>query len=160
VGVDGLATAKVLLSAVRAEAPDLVLTGVRAVDADQEQVGPMLGTLLGWATATSVAEFDLAGTILEVVREVEGGRDRVELTLPAVVSLTKAGLALRRPSLAGIMASKKKPMEVRDAEVIGGRVRAVALKLPAEKRAGKVVGEGPDAVPELLRLLREEAGAL
>jgi electron transfer flavoprotein beta subunit len=159
-GPDGLATAKILRSAVEAQGPDLVLAGVRSVDGDQEQVGPMLGTLLGWACATCVSEIEGGDGVLIAVREVEGGRERVQLTLPAVVTLTKGPFELRRPSLPGIMAAKKRPLEVREAEVVSPRVRVVALELPPARKEGRIVGEGPDAVPELIRLLRDEAGAL
>jgi electron transfer flavoprotein beta subunit len=157
---DGLATAKTLRAALASEGPDLVLAGIRAVDGDQAQVGPMLATLLDWGCVTAVSELDVGDGVATAIREIEGGRERVELSLPALVTMTKGPVELRRPSLQGIMAAKKKPLETRDAEPIAARVRILALDLPPERAPGKIVGEGPDAVPELVRLLREEAGAL
>jgi electron transfer flavoprotein beta subunit len=159
-GADGLATAKMLRTAVGSISPDLILAGVRAVDGDQEQVGTMLGTLLGWACATGVAGLEAGEEGLIAVREVEGGRERVALSLPAVATMTKGAFELRRASLPGIMAAKKKPLEFREVDPVASRVRVLALGLPPERKEGQIVGEGPDAVSELLRLLREEAGAL
>jgi len=66
----------------------------------------------------------------------------------------------RYPALKGIMAAKKKPMEIKPTPLGVGDVEIVALTLPPERKEGKIVGEGPAAVPELVRLLREEAKIL
>jgi electron transfer flavoprotein alpha/beta subunit len=58
------------------------------------------------------------------------------------------------------MAAKKKPLEKKDAEVSEARIAVQSLEYPPERSAGRIVGEGPDAAPELTRLLREEANAL
>jgi electron transfer flavoprotein beta subunit len=58
------------------------------------------------------------------------------------------------------MAAKKKPLDVRPTALGAGGLEVLALTLPPERQAGKIVGEGPAAVPELVRLLREEAKVL
>jgi electron transfer flavoprotein beta subunit len=66
----------------------------------------------------------------------------------------------RYPALKGIMAAKKKPLEVKPTAPGAGALEVLSLALPAERQAGKIVGEGAAAVPELVRLLREEAKVL
>ena len=63
----------------------------------------------------------------------------------------------RLPSLKGIMAAKKKPLELKPVSLGQGTLTTLGLSLPPERKAGQIVGEGPDAVPALVRLLREEA---
>jgi electron transfer flavoprotein beta subunit len=66
----------------------------------------------------------------------------------------------RYPALKGIMAAKKKPLEVKPVTLGAGGVELLAMTLPSERAAGRIVGEGAAAVPELVRLLREEAKVL
>ncbi|MGH6914961.1 MAG: hypothetical protein ACREH3_14790, partial [Geminicoccales bacterium] len=66
----------------------------------------------------------------------------------------------RYPSLKGIMAAKKKPLEEKEAQLGESRVRVLGLDYPPERPPGKMVGQGVDAVPELVRLLRQEAGVI
>ncbi len=158
--MDGLATAKALAAEVSGADASLVLLGVRAADDDQQQVGPMLGTLLQRACVTGVTEFDLSDGKVVCRREVEGGSEVVEADLPAVLTITKGAYEPRYASLKGIMAAKRKPLEQKPGAVGEARIAVERMEYPPERTAGKVVGEGPDAVPELVRLLREEANAL
>jgi electron transfer flavoprotein beta subunit len=77
-----------------------------------------------------------------------------------VLTITKGAYEPRYASLKGIMAAKKKPLEEKPAQVGDSGIETRALNYPPERKAGRIVGEGPDAVPELLRLLREEAKVL
>jgi len=156
-GWDGLETARVLAAELKDAGADLVLFGMRAVDADQQQVGPMVAELLGLPCATVVAEIDADGAAVVCHREVEGGIEVLEAQLPAVVTMTKGPHEPRYASLKGIMAAKKKPLEEKDAQIAAGRIRLEKLALPPERKEGRIVGNGADAVPELVRLLREEA---
>ena len=158
--MDGLVVAKSLAAAPEVTAADLVLLGVKAADDDQQQVGPMLATLLERPCATAVATFEVEGDRVVAHREVEGGAEIVELQLPAVLTITKGAFEPRYASLKGIMAAKKKPLEKRSAPSGEGRLGIRELTPPPERAEGKIVGEGADAVPELVRLLREEASAL
>ncbi len=160
VTMDGLATAKTLAAHVEEEGPDLVLLGVKAVDDDQQQVGPMLATLLGRPCVTGVAEFEMKDGTAVCRREVEGGVEVVEVDLPAVITVTKGPFEPRYASLKGIMAAKRKPLDTKEVEVPASSLEVKALEPPPEKAEGRIVGEGPDAVPELVRLLREEAKVL
>jgi len=160
VTMDGLATARALAAEIETMDAPLVLLGVKAADDDQQQVGPMLGTLLDRACATAVADFAVEGDGVTARREVEGGKEVLKLSTPAVLSITKGDFEPRYASLKGIMMAKKKPLETRPARVAESRLEVTELSYPPERPEGTVVGEGPDAVPELVRLLREEAGAL
>ncbi|MGQ0561861.1 MAG: electron transfer flavoprotein subunit beta/FixA family protein [Gemmatimonadota bacterium] len=158
--LDGSATAKALAAEIKSIAPDLVLTGMKAVDDDQQQVGTMLGEFIGVPSVSVVAEFELAAGKAVAHREVEGGVEVVEVALPAVITMTKGKHEPRYPSLKGIMAAKKKPLEEKDAQLPPARVVVKEITNPPERPAGRIVGQGTDAVAELVRLLREEAKVL
>ncbi len=91
---------------------------------------------------------------------MEGGTEVVELDLPAVVTLTKGAFELRYPSLKGIMAAKKKALEMKDVDLPDARLTIERLDYPPERAEGRILGEGAESVPELVRLLREEANVL
>ena len=157
---DCLGTAEKLAEAIRGREYDLVLFGKQGVDDDNLQVPAMVAELLDLPCATVVVELEVDGGRVKASREVEGGHEVAEFDLPAVVSAQKGLNEPRYASLKGIMQAKKKPLEeieVGDAEA---RVEIKQLTLPPERAAGEIVGEGPDAVPELVRKLREEAKVL
>jgi len=155
--MDGLATAKVLAAEIAGHDAQLVLFGVKAIDGDQQQVGPMVAELLNRPCATSVASLELAGGLAVCRRSVEGGTEIVEVDLPAVATVTKGSYQPRYASLKGIMAAKRKPLEERDAPALESDLVLLGMVPPAERPEGRIVGEGPEAVAELVRLLREEA---
>lgn len=159
-GMDGLATARALAAELNGTDAPLILLGVKAVDDDQQQVGPMLATLLNRPCVTGVADFELRDGTAVCQREVEGGVEIVEADLPAVITVTKGEFEPRYASLKGIMAAKRKPLEEKDAHVPDARLVVQGLDEPPERPEGKIVGEGPEAVTELVRLLREEAKVL
>ena len=98
--------------------------------------------------------------MLRCDRDVEGGTEVVELDLPAVLTFTKGAFELRYPSLKGIMAAKRKPLDVKDVDLPEGRLIVQRLDYPPERAEGRILGEGVEAVPELVRLLRDEANVL
>jgi electron transfer flavoprotein beta subunit len=155
--MDGLATAKTLAAELRDSTAPLVLFGVRAADDDQQQVGPMFAVLTGRACVTGVSSFSVQGDVVTCEREVERGSEVIEVKLPAVLTITKGPHEPRLASLKGIMAAKKKPLVEKPAAAHAPRIHLRALAEPPPRPAGRVVGQGPDVVPELVRLLREEA---
>jgi electron transfer flavoprotein beta subunit len=157
---DALEVAKVIAAEVQAGGYDLVLAGKMAVDDYNHAVGPMVAELAGLPCVTAVVKLVAANGALEAEREVEGGVEVVTAPLPALVTCDKGLNNPRLPSLKGIMAAKKKPLDVKPAAAAAGRFTVTALELPAERQAGRIVGEGPDAVAELIRLLRDEAKVL
>jgi electron transfer flavoprotein beta subunit len=154
---DPLATAKALASEIQVLAPQIVWLGKQAVDDDQAQVGPMLGELLSWPCVTVVAKFELSGNKAVVEREIEGGREVIEVELPVVLAADKGLNEPRYASLKGIMAAKKKPIDEKAASLAHPGLEILSMALPAGRAAGRIVGEGVGAVPELVKLLREEA---
>jgi electron transfer flavoprotein beta subunit len=158
--VDGLEVARALAAELEGHDLDLILFGSKAADDDQQQVGPMVAELMGLPCVTVVAELEAEGDRVVCHREVEGGTEVVEVQLPAVVTITKGPHDPRYPSLKGIMAAKRKPMEEKPVEVRESRIRIRSYRDPEARPEGKIVGEGPDAVPELVRLLRDEAKVL
>lgn len=157
---DALAVAKALAEAVKGLDAGIVWLGKQAADDDGAQVGPMLATLLGRPCVTVVAKFELAGTTAKVEREIEGGREQVEVPLPAVFTTDKGLNEPRFASLKGIMAAKKKTIEERAVDLGAPNLERLALELPPPRKGGRIVGEGVGAVPELVRALHEEAKVL
>ncbi len=159
---DPLTTARAIASVVRELGPDLVIAGKQAVDDDQGQVGSLVAALLDWPQVTVVTELELSpeGGVAE--REVEGGVEVVEFSLPAVLTAQKGLNEPRYASLPGIMKAKRK--EIRqvavDAAVTGEPVlRTTALHVPEERSAGIILRDMDAAAlaKELVRLLHEEA---
>ncbi len=99
VTMDGLATARALVSELGETDAPLILFGVKAADDDQQQVGPMVATLMGRPCATGVSSFELTEGTVVCDREVEGGTERIELPLPAVLTVTKGAFEPRYASL-------------------------------------------------------------
>jgi len=154
---DGLEVAKALAGELKDQGFDLILFGKLAVDDYNYQVGPMTAELLGLPCITSLAHVTVADGKVEAERELEGGMETSTCQLPAVLTCDKGLNTPRLPSLKGIMAAKKKPLEVKAVDLGAGTIEILGLELPPERSAGKIVGEGPDAVPELVNLLRNEA---
>ena len=154
---DSLAVARALADAIKPLGAQIVWLGKAAVDDDAAQVGPMLAELLGLPCVTVIAKAEIDGTTARVEREIEGGREVVEVPLPAVFTADKGLNTPRYASLKGIMAAKKKPIEERGASLGEQNLEVVSLQLPPARKAGRIVGEGVGAVPELVRVLRDEA---
>ena len=160
VPADGLVVARALAAELEDGGFDLILCGKIAIDDSSHQVGPMVAELLGLPCVTAVSKLDLTGGTGTAEREVEGGVEVVEFPLPAVITADKGLNEPRLPALKGIMAAKKKPLEVKPFQGGTAGVDVRKMTLPPERQAGKIVGEGAAAVPELVRLLREEAKVL
>ncbi|HYW07974.1 MAG TPA: electron transfer flavoprotein subunit beta/FixA family protein [Longimicrobium sp.] len=157
--LEGLAVAQALADELRGREYDLVLFGLRAVDDDLQAVGPMTAELLGIPVTSAVTEFQVEDGKVIAQREIEGGTEVMELRMPCALTLTKGAYEPRYASLKGIMAAKKKPLEEKPAAA-SGTIGAQQLSYPPERTAGRIIGQGADAVPELMRLLREEAKVL
>jgi len=164
---DGLRTARIIARAVerRFAGADLLLFGKQSVGADNAQVPAMVAELLGLPQATVVTKLEVEGPAATALREVEGGMEKVALTLPAVVTAQKGLNEPRYETLKGIMAAKKKDIPVVKLDELGlgpddlaSRVEVVGLDVPAPRQAGKVLqGDPAETARELVRLLRDEA---
>ncbi len=158
--VDGFETAKAIAAALKDGGWDLILFGKMAIDDYNHQVGPMVAELLGLPCVTAVAHLEIEDGKGVAEREIEGGIEVVEFPLPAVLTADKGLNEPRYPALKGIMAAKKKPLDVKPVQLGAGGIEVLAMTPPPERKEGKIVGEGPGAIPELVRLLREEAKIL
>src|SRR5439155_8727288 len=134
--------------------------GKMSPDTSNGVVGPMTAELLGLPCVTAISSLDVADGKGTAKRELEGAQGIVEFPLPAVLTVDEGLNTARLPSLKGIMAAKKKPLEVKSAKIPQHQVNVRKLELPAERKAGRIVGEGSAAVPELVRLLQTEAKLL
>ncbi len=157
---DALPVARALADEISGRSFDLILFGKQAIDGDNMQVPQLVAELLGVPCATVVVKLLIEGTRATAHREVEGGHEVAEFELPAVVSAQKGLNEPRYPSLKGIMAARRKPVEAKKIELSAPTLEIVALQEPPASPPGRIVGEGPGAVPDLVRALREEAGAL
>jgi len=157
---DALAIAHALAPELKDHGFDLILFGRNATDSGNACVGPMTAELLGLPCVTAVSHLEIAAGKGVAQRELEGMTETVSFPLPAVLSIDEGIARPRLPSLKGIMAAKKKPIESKPAQLGGVQLTVDKLELPPERAAGRIVGEGPDAVPELIRLLHEEAKVL
>ena len=160
ISADSFEIAKLIASELKSTSWDLILFGRMAIDDYNHQVGVMVAELLGLPCVSAVSHLDIDGTKGVAEREIEGGIEVVEFPLPAVVTADKGLNEPRYPALKGIMAAKKKPLEVKSVQAGPGALEVVALTPPGERKEGKIVGEGAAAVGELVRLLREEAKVL
>jgi electron transfer flavoprotein beta subunit len=154
---EGISVARALAAELKEREFDLALFGMRAIDDDLQAVGAMVAELLQLPSATVVTEFSIADGTVTAHREIEGGTEVVELKLPCVLTITKGAYEPRYASLKGIMAAKKKPLDEKPAQLEDSTSPVLSLSTPAERQPGRIVGQGADAVPELVRLLREEA---
>jgi len=160
VPADGFAIARALAEELKSGGYDLILFGRQAVDSANATVGPMTAELLDLPCATAVSTLDIANGRATARRELEGAAEIVEFPLPAIVTVDEGMPRARYPSLKGIMAAKKKPLEVKPAQLGEERLTLEKMELPPERAAGRIVGEGPGAVPDLVRLLHTEAKVL
>lgn len=154
---DSWTVATQLSDALKEMNPDIVLLGRQSIDYDSAQMGPTLGELLGMSSISFVTELTVSGDNVRAVRDIEGGKETVESTMPCVITAQKGLNEPRYPKLPDIMKAKKKPIEEREVSTVDKRVETVQLGKPEEKGAGVVLEGTPENVRELVRLLREEA---
>ena len=157
---DGIAIAKALATELKDGGYDLVLFGKHAFDTSAGVVGTATAELLGIPAVTAATKLDIANGRGTARRELEGASETVEFPLPAAVTIDEGIARPRYPSLKGIMAAKKKPLETKPAQLGPVRVTVKSLALPPERPAGRIIGEGTAAIPELIRLLQTEAKVL
>jgi electron transfer flavoprotein beta subunit len=157
---DGLAIAAALAAELKAGEYDLILFGRMATDTASGTVGPMTAQLLDLPCVTAVSHLELADGRGTARRDVEGATETLQFTLPAVLTIDEGIARPRLATLKGIMAAKKKPLDVRPAQLGTVSLTVESMALPPERAGGRIIGEGADAVAELVRLLRTEAKVL
>ena len=157
--IEPLAVAKILAKVVEEEQPGIVLAGKQAIDNDMNATGQMLSSLLVWSQVTFASELDVQGDKAVVTREVDGGLQTINVTMPAIITVDLRLNEPRYASLPNIMKSKKKPLDEKTAADYGvdvtPRLAVVSTTEPEARKAGEIVG----SVDELVAKLKE-AGAV
>lgn len=155
--IEPLNIAKILASIVKAEQADLVILGKQAIDDDNNQTGQMLAALLNWPQATFASNIDIQGNQANVTREIDGGLETLELTLPAVITTDLRLNEPRYASLPNIMKAKQKPLAIQSVSDVGVELKShlttVKVSPPPQRSGGVKVQD----VKELVRKLHEEA---
>lgn len=155
--IDSLSVAEALASEISVLQPDIIFCGKQSVDYDSSAVGQMLAELLNYSVISTVVKLEIENGKVKAEREVEGGIEIVESTTPVVITAQKGLNEPRYASLKGIMAAKSKPIEEKTFEIKSNKLVVNDLRLPDSRRKSKIVGTDASAVPELVKLLREEA---
>jgi electron transfer flavoprotein beta subunit len=157
--IEPLAVAKILKAIVDEEQPGLVLCGKQAIDNDMNATGQMLSALLGWSQATFASEVEIDSDKAKVTREVDGGLQTIEVSLPSVVTVDLRLNEPRYASLPNIMKAKKKPLDEKTPADYGvdvsNRLEILKTAEPEVRAAGITV----ESVDELVAKLKE-AGAV
>lgn len=154
---DSLSIAKALAEEIKSLGCELVFFGKQSVDYDSGIIGQLTAELLGYNCISVVVDLKIEGNKVTAEREIEGGREVVESELPIVITAQKGLNEPRYASLKGIMAAKKKNIIEKQITIAEPEVEVIEMNLPPSKQPGRILGTDVTAVPELVRLLREEA---
>ena len=154
---DASAAASALVPALKELAPDLCFFGKQAIDDDNLQVSAYVAQACGWPLVTVVTKLEVKDGRAVAQRQIEGGTEVVEVPLPAAVSCQKGLNTPRFASLPNIMKAKKKPLDEKPLPAAAPRLTILGLSPPPARKAGRIVGQGADAVPALIQALQAEA---
>jgi electron transfer flavoprotein beta subunit len=154
---DSFVVASQIAAIAKEGAYDLILTGKETIDYNSACIGAMLSGLLDLPFVSLANHMVLNGNTASVKREIEGGEETCEVTLPAIVSCQKGMAEQRIPNMRGIMAARTKPLKVVDPIEVQATTSIKTYDLPPAKSGVKLVAA--DNVDELVRLLKEEAKA-
>ncbi|MEJ6637265.1 MAG: electron transfer flavoprotein subunit beta/FixA family protein [Crocinitomicaceae bacterium] len=152
---DAYYTAMQIAAYAKENSFDLILTGKETINYNGSQVGGMLAAGLDLPFVSLATKLDVSGTSLTVEREIVGGVQVIEVEAPAVISCAKGMAEQRIPNMRGIMAARKKPLNVMPAADIKGLTEFVSYTMPGEKSAVKMID--PENMDELVALLHSEA---
>ena len=155
--IQPLAVAKLLKAICEKESPQLVILGKQAIDDDSNQTGQMLAALLNWPQATFASKVTVNAGVAEVMREIDGGLETVEIKLPAIITSDLRLNTPRYATLPNIMKAKKKPLDVLTPEALGvdvtPRLKTLKVVEPPKRKGGVIVAD----VAALIDKLKNEA---
>ena len=158
--VEPLNVAKIIKAVSEEENPDLIILGKQAIDDDSNQTGQMLAAILGWSQGTFASELKISDGKANVVREIDGGLQTLEIKLPSIITTDLRLNEPRYASLPNIMKAKKKPIDEKLPEdynlEIAPMLEIVKVSEPAKREAGIKV----ETVEELVDKLKNEAGVI
>lgn len=144
--------------AEHAKGYDLVLMGRESIDFNGGVVHAMVAEMLGVPSVSPVMKLDIDGTTVKMTKEIEGGKEFVEASLPLVAGCQEPIAEWKIPNMRGIMSARTKPLKVVEAKAVEDKVKSAAFELPAPKGAVRMISA--DNVGELVTLLKSEAKVL
>jgi electron transfer flavoprotein beta subunit len=151
------AVARAIASELKTVEFDILLFGKKGVDDDNQQVGAMVAEILGIPCVTQVVKLEVVNGKVVAHREIEGGALVVETALPAAFTAEKDLAIPRYASLRELVAARKKPIAVKEPKQYRPTLEVISAGYPSPRSPGKIIGKGPEAVPQLVKLLHEEA---
>ncbi len=155
--VQPLAVAKLLKAICEKESPQMVILGKQAIDDDSNQTGQMLAALLNWPQATFASKVTVTAGVAEVMREIDGGMETIEIRLPAIITTDLRLNTPRYATLPNIMKAKKKPLDVMTPDALGvditPRLKTLKVVEPPKRKGGVMVAD----VAALVDKLKNEA---
>jgi electron transfer flavoprotein beta subunit len=134
---------------------DLIFTGKETIDYNGSSIGGMVAELLDMPYVSLATKFEINGSTATINREIEGGEETNEVTLPVVVSCQKGMAEQRIPNMKGIMSARTKPLKVVEPTAVDALTSIASFALPPAKAGVKLVAA--DQPEELVRLLHDEA---
>ncbi len=137
---------------------DLILMGRESIDYNSGVVHSLVGEMLGLPSFSPVMKLEIEGTTVKMSREIEGGKELLEASLPLVAGCQEPIAEWKIPNMRGIMSARTKPLKVVEPIGIESNVKAQKFQLPAAKGAIKMISA--DNVGELVSLLKNEAKVL
>ncbi len=155
--MDSYSVARNLADVLKEIKPDIIFFGKQSIDYDDHQVYNLTAEMLGLPSVSVVVGLTIDNGKVTAEREIEGGKEIVEADLPCVIAAQRGLNNPRYPNLKGIMQAKSKTIEERQPTCNENKTEIIAMTLPKPKAKGKIIGNDVSAVPELVKLLREEA---
>jgi electron transfer flavoprotein beta subunit len=137
---------------------DLILMGRESIDYNSGVVHGIVGEMLGMPSVSPVMKLDLDGKKAKLAREIEGGKEYLEVNLPFVAGCQEPIAEWKIPNMRGIMSARTKPLKVVEPKSVDGGVKTQKFELPPPKGAVKMISA--DNVKELVTLLKNEAKVL
>ena len=155
--LEPLSVAKIITSVAKKENVDLIILGKQAIDDDMNATGQMVSAMLGWPQATFASKVEVTNKTIKVSREVDGGTENIEVTIPAIITTDLRLNEPRYASLPNIMKAKKKPInefKIDDLKIdIKQRLSILKVEEPDKRVSGIMV----KTVEELVEKLQNEA---
>ena len=158
--VEPLNVAKLIKAVSDEENPEIIILGKQAIDDDSNQTGQMLSALLGWSQGTFASELKISDGKINVIREVDGGLQTIDLKLPSVITTDLRLNEPRYASLPNIMKANKKPIEEKSPEDYGIEISSMLEVIKVSEPAQREAGIKVETVEELVDKLKNEAGVI
>jgi electron transfer flavoprotein beta subunit len=152
---DSMVVAQEIAAIAKEGAYDLILTGKETIDYNSASIGAMLCALLDTSFIPNAVALDVNGNAAIIKREIEGGEETCETSLPLILSCQKGMAEQRIPNMRGIMAARTKPLKVVEASITSTTTSIQQFDTPPAKSGVKLID--PANMDELVRLLKEEA---